>query len=79
VVAFVGLYGLLFVLFFSSIIALLVHLSMNLLHYKRPTVLDDVSEEQMQKLMPYGPFMAMAGFVYIFVGRQFLEMYLGLF
>jgi len=74
--AFVGFWGLLFVMFISSLVALAFFMVMAVVGY-RPKVPADVSEQINAKAMPYAPFLTVATFLYLFIGEWLLDMYLG--
>ena len=74
--AFLGWRGVLFILFFSSLLGSVVGVAMLLIQQKkglpkkeRP---DDVPAGH---YLPFGPFLALAGVFYVFFGQWFLSMY----
>ena len=69
--AFVGLGGLLFVLFFSSFFALLGYIFIYLLNHKR----DGISE----KGVAFGPFITLAAFLYLLIGESLIDWYMGFY
>jgi leader peptidase (prepilin peptidase)/N-methyltransferase len=77
---FVGISGLLFVLFLSAFLALLFHLFMGLLQRKIvDTRIEEVSTENQNKIVPFGPFITIAAFLFIIVGKGFVDLYFDLF
>jgi len=75
--AFVGIWGLLFVLFFSSLVALISFMVLSVVGY-RPKVPKEATEQISERAMPYAPFLTIATFIYLLVGDWFLEVYLGM-
>lgn len=74
--AFVGITGLFFVLFFSSVFALIAYLFSAWNNSKN--LLKDSNKELKQKILPYGPFLAGASFLYILTGNEIINLYLNL-
>ncbi|MBI4212150.1 MAG: prepilin peptidase [Deltaproteobacteria bacterium] len=66
--AFFGWQAVLLILFASSLVGLVVGIA-GLLFFKR----------SLQSAIPYGPFLSLAGILYFFWGKDFLNWYLGLF
>jgi len=75
--AFVGVWGILFVLFFSSLIALIFFLAVSVIGY-RPKVPTDVAEQINARALPFAPFLTIATFLYLLMGERFLDVYLGM-
>ena len=73
--AFVGISGALFVLFFSSVIALGSYLISTYIGGNKEALSSDTEP----KILPYGPFLALATFFYILFGDKVIGSYLGLF
>jgi len=70
--AFVGIAGVLFVLFFSSVIALISYFSFAMKNRGK-------GPNQDPKILPYGPFLALSTFLYILLGELIVNQYLNLF
>jgi leader peptidase (prepilin peptidase)/N-methyltransferase len=66
--AFIGIIGLGFVVFFSSVIALIYQILRNI-----------KTKEQTPKIIPYGPFLAIAALIYILIGDHIVDWYLNIF
>jgi leader peptidase (prepilin peptidase)/N-methyltransferase len=77
---FVGIAGLLFVLFLSAFLALLFHLFLGIIHRKIvETPIEEVSAENQNKIVPFGPFITIAAFLFLFVGNSFVDIYFDMF